>query len=672
MAVFLSPVGGAAAQFFTNSGIPLSGGKLYTYAAGTTTPAVTYTSSSGATAHTNPIILNSAGRVATSEVWLTDNASYKFLLKDSNDVLIATYDNISGIGNTADLLAYETAIAASSGSSLVGFIQSGAGAVATTVQAKLRQTVSAFDFIPVAFHANIINGTNTDDLSSYLQAALDTGYLVRLPDMGLLNIASQLTVPSGGGIAGVGYNATIKAKNNFGNIALIRNFTDNPQTMGARDVNITFTGFKIDGNRANNTSATEFSHGIQLNAVDGVTLDVWTVDCKGDGVYIGYSRDEGGVGPIQLGIGCSNVNGYIRTDTCARQGAAITCCDNFNLRITAYQADLLGFDIEPDNVLSYARNGVVYVDAEECGQAASGTRGGVLVNGTDVPGTGRADVSNIAITINALNCIGDGLSWRDVTDVSFAGSISGQTGNGIAGVDGNVAPSTVQLNVAVNTPSSNGITARGVGDIISGTVSIVSAGALGASIQDAGGGVLQISIDGAAQQGLSLNNTDDMTFPNAVITDAVASGVYLQGSSSGNRFPNLKSISTGAFGWGVQEINTGNNNRVTNAQLAGVQGKATLVGATSLVSMEPLVGKATYDAPSINAGGSTSSTVTVTGAAVGNEVAVTFSVSLAGLVLTSYVSAANTVTFVLYNPTGSPIDLGSATVRAVVTPVVIA
>jgi hypothetical protein len=97
MAVFLSPVGGAAAQFFTNSGIPLAGGKLLTYAAGTTTPAVTYTSSSGATPHSNPIILNSAGRVATGEIWLNPSP-YKFLLKDSNDVLIATYDNISGIG----------------------------------------------------------------------------------------------------------------------------------------------------------------------------------------------------------------------------------------------------------------------------------------------------------------------------------------------------------------------------------------------------------------------------------------------------------------------------------------------------------------------------------------------------------------------------------------------
>jgi len=97
MAVFLSPVGGAAAQFFDNNGVILSGGKLYTYAAGTTTPAVTYTSSSGTTAHTNPIILNSAGRVSTGEIWLNP-PQYKFFLKDSNDVLIATYDNISGIG----------------------------------------------------------------------------------------------------------------------------------------------------------------------------------------------------------------------------------------------------------------------------------------------------------------------------------------------------------------------------------------------------------------------------------------------------------------------------------------------------------------------------------------------------------------------------------------------
>ena len=79
MAVNLSPVGGVAAQFFDNSGNPLTGGKLYTYTAGTTTPAVTYTSSNGVTAHTNPIVLDAAGRVPNSgEVWLTDGLQYKF------------------------------------------------------------------------------------------------------------------------------------------------------------------------------------------------------------------------------------------------------------------------------------------------------------------------------------------------------------------------------------------------------------------------------------------------------------------------------------------------------------------------------------------------------------------------------------------------------------------
>jgi hypothetical protein len=101
MAVFLSPVGGAAAQFFTNTGAVLTGGKLYTYAAGTTSPLVSYTTSAGNVARTNPVVLDAAGRVpGGGEIWLT-SASYKFVLTDSTDVLIATYDNISGIGATS-------------------------------------------------------------------------------------------------------------------------------------------------------------------------------------------------------------------------------------------------------------------------------------------------------------------------------------------------------------------------------------------------------------------------------------------------------------------------------------------------------------------------------------------------------------------------------------------
>jgi hypothetical protein len=100
MAVNLSPVGGVAAQFFDNAGNVLTGGKLFTYAAGTTTPQTAYTTSAGNVAWSNPIILDAAGRVSGSgEIWLTDGVQYKFILRDSNDVLIATYDNINGINS---------------------------------------------------------------------------------------------------------------------------------------------------------------------------------------------------------------------------------------------------------------------------------------------------------------------------------------------------------------------------------------------------------------------------------------------------------------------------------------------------------------------------------------------------------------------------------------------
>lgn len=154
MAVNLSALAGAGQQFFDNSGVILSGGKLYSYAAGTTTPQATYTSASGSTAHTNPIVLNSAGRVATGEIWLTAGSNYKFVLYTSTDVLIATWDNITGINGTG----------ITSNASNVTYDPAGTGAVSTTVQAKLRQTVSVKDFGALG------NGTGND--APFINAAI--------------------------------------------------------------------------------------------------------------------------------------------------------------------------------------------------------------------------------------------------------------------------------------------------------------------------------------------------------------------------------------------------------------------------------------------------------------------------------------------------------------------
>jgi hypothetical protein len=104
-AVSLSVFGGVGAQFFDNNGVILSGGKIYTYAAGTTTPLATYTSSTGVTAHTNPIVLDSAGRVPGGEIWVVASTLYKFVLKTSAEVLIATYDNVGSNFNVSAIIA---------------------------------------------------------------------------------------------------------------------------------------------------------------------------------------------------------------------------------------------------------------------------------------------------------------------------------------------------------------------------------------------------------------------------------------------------------------------------------------------------------------------------------------------------------------------------------------
>lgn len=103
--VTLSIFAGVGAQLFDNNGNPLSGGKLETYQAGTSTPLATYTSNTGNTAHTNPIVLDSAGRVPNGEIWLDFAYLYKFVVKTSTNVLIATYDNIGGSFNSSSIIA---------------------------------------------------------------------------------------------------------------------------------------------------------------------------------------------------------------------------------------------------------------------------------------------------------------------------------------------------------------------------------------------------------------------------------------------------------------------------------------------------------------------------------------------------------------------------------------
>lgn len=158
-------------QFTTTAGAPLIGGKVYTYAAGTTTPLASYTDNTGATANTNPVILDTRGEAA---IWLSP-ASYKFVLKDSNDVTIWTSDNIGGLNISPAFTGVPTAPTAISGTNTTQ--------LATTAFVQLSATAS----IPVGCIV----------LWSGSVATIPAGYLLCNGAYGTPNLADRFILGAG-------------------------------------------------------------------------------------------------------------------------------------------------------------------------------------------------------------------------------------------------------------------------------------------------------------------------------------------------------------------------------------------------------------------------------------------------------------------------------------------
>jgi hypothetical protein len=132
-----------AAELFTDlsratdaNSSPLSGAKWYFYATGTTTPQAVYTTAALATPHANPVVADSGGQFAP--IYFDATLTYRGILKTSAGSTIQDLDPI----NTGVM----GQLSASTGSSIVGFLQTGTGATARTAQDKLREVVSITDF----------------------------------------------------------------------------------------------------------------------------------------------------------------------------------------------------------------------------------------------------------------------------------------------------------------------------------------------------------------------------------------------------------------------------------------------------------------------------------------------------------------------------------------------
>ena len=124
MTIALSSFAGVGSQFFDDNGNVLSGGLVYTYAAGTTTPLTTYNDSAGLVPHPNPVVLDAAGRIPSGGVmWVTAELDYDYIVKTFLGVTVATYQDINNPGGAlttavADIYA---SFVATTGSDLVKY-----------------------------------------------------------------------------------------------------------------------------------------------------------------------------------------------------------------------------------------------------------------------------------------------------------------------------------------------------------------------------------------------------------------------------------------------------------------------------------------------------------------------------------------------------------------------
>jgi hypothetical protein len=121
------------------NGKPLSGGKLYTYIAGSSTPQSTYADPGGTSPNTNPVILDSTG---SAKIFLAPQ-NYKFVLQDSNGVQQWTVDNITGDPPRSDVTSV--------------FGRTGA-VVAVTGDYTCSQITGAVCSIPTIYYQTIRNG----------------------------------------------------------------------------------------------------------------------------------------------------------------------------------------------------------------------------------------------------------------------------------------------------------------------------------------------------------------------------------------------------------------------------------------------------------------------------------------------------------------------------------
>jgi hypothetical protein len=500
-------------QYTDSAGAPLVGGLLYTYLAGTSTPQATYQDAAGTVPNTNPIVLD--GRGEATVFW---TGTYKAVLKSALGATIWTVDGFSDPGTLYTSILSQ--LAASSGSSLVGFLQAGAGAVARTAQDKMRERVSVFDFMTAAQISDVVAGTLVQDCTAPIQAAIDAAIGTVYMPPGAYKVSSTLSwtksalTLEGAGEAGT----TISFTHATQDIISIGDGAANPNDCFVRKLTITSTVVKSAG------AAIKVQNGHSVG-IDHIRLDnnMYTgVQFEGGAQQFLYSLSNFEINSGNTGILVGN-GGLLVQDLWVRDGIISgATSDGVNLRhVSGYYFDAVdilgcknGFTTFPDtgkqvvaglcsrvicdtstrNGFNLLTNGGLFADStfSNCWASSNGSANFSTTTNNGVyfgPGAGTINGINFA-DLRATNQKGAGVKIDGGVNINFsspqifsnstvgsaardgfevaAGVSNWSISGGGCGIGGLFGTNFQRYGISVAAGASNNYTIRGV--IVTGNV----------------------------------------------------------------------------------------------------------------------------------------------------------------------------------------------------------
>lgn len=654
-------------QFFGADGNPLVGGKLRTMAAGTETNLPVYQDAAGTVPHANPIILNSRGEVT----YFLGDAPYKFRLLTSTDVEIYTVDNVVSATASAEALRADlSGTTAGKGAAMLGFLQSGVGAIPRTALAKMREAFTPDDI-------GCVGDGVADDGAAFgaaLALAVATGRVLSLRPGAIYKLVSYTAFSNNAPLTIVGNGATIQGP--AGAVDFLS------PAAGFTVTGVRFTGWRGIVNRLTAQSGSMDEVRFDNNRVTACTgicfnmerpIDRFWIernifeDCTGGyGVRIGdnifanqdtWSRgwvcenifkNQSGTGSVsavailiygrEVTISGNKIDGVTQTGSGESWGIYTKVrfgqvTNNVVRNVTsAFNADLVGI-----NIKGLTRG----VTASPQGYANIVTGNHVMNIGVvGSSGTGiRAQTDDVLISLNICEDCGGTSLAADETAVHRNVAISHNLASystltvGTVGVriEGAGTGDSVDNNKVTN--ASTGIVAR-----------------TGPTGTMADARMLENQLFGCT------NNIVFDSFPGCTLSRLAIDGNVVSGGLFGVLFNGSAGTVTG--------LRLRNNDlfRASTPVLGSLGTSPLVYGNTGFLSAS-----STWNPPSIATGSSTATTVIVDGAVVGDTVAASFSNALVGASLTAQVSAAGTVEARLTNNSGADVDLNSGTVRVIVS-----